>query len=696
MSTAPTLGVGVLTAQRPNELRDCLKCLAEGTRKPDLVVVLNNEPDSPINSILAEFALHLQILSLHGNRLEFAEARNRIVEQCETDLVAFLDDDCQADELWAEQIVQSLETFDAVGGLVLPANQMRSPADWHPDLNWLLGLSTPAVFSDESGQIAFPSTSNLAFKRPVWKAVPFQQLGGQIQSHALSNYQLGGEDAQFWRDVRDAGFKTTINPACVVFHSISEARYQLGPSIKRAQLDGVSSWNRGKRTKSVRQAAHDVVNCSVGILAETLSRRPERKRQIRLQKTWRVRQLAHLNAAASTPESGVSQKAIFRMLATESKNAFTGIIKSAARSTIVKLHRALIQVPPFEPREREEQTIGIVCSPFLGDTLILMPLVQQLLEKRSRWSFVLYLPENLTFLFQSMKSPRLKLIAFPYKAGLRTLPKISTSLYRENLDCLFITYYHYFNPLQFYLKPTMPIYTWLKSEGLCSQVWKDLATERIERDYTDYEQTSMRRLLAPLQVPLVLKPLNYPITELAIERVEKVMRTKGLEAGRFIIVLLDGREDEFKSWINESYKELVLRLHEETGLQIVFEGRRGGRSAFEMMDLQTDWLHSVQGYFNLEELAAFLKQSALVIGIDSGPIHLAQAVGTKSLAMFGCIDERRWGALPSPLHKTIRAENAPFTWTQQEADFYSHNEHMRRLKPEAMVRASLELLSERS
>ena len=49
------------------------------------------------------------------------------------------------------------------------------------------------------------------------------------------------------------------------------------------------------------------------------------------------------------------------------------------------------------------------------------------------------------------------------------------------------------------------------------------------------------------------------------------------------------------------------------------------------------------GALTLPELAAFLEKAACVITVDTGPLHIAQAVGCRTVAVFGPTDPVVWG-----------------------------------------------------
>ncbi len=49
------------------------------------------------------------------------------------------------------------------------------------------------------------------------------------------------------------------------------------------------------------------------------------------------------------------------------------------------------------------------------------------------------------------------------------------------------------------------------------------------------------------------------------------------------------------------------------------------------------------GALTLPELAAFLKKAACLVTVDTGPLHIAQAVGCRTVAVFGPTDPVVWG-----------------------------------------------------
>ena len=52
---------------------------------------------------------------------------------------------------------------------------------------------------------------------------------------------------------------------------------------------------------------------------------------------------------------------------------------------------------------------------------------------------------------------------------------------------------------------------------------------------------------------------------------------------------------------------------------------------------------NLAGQLSLKELGALTARARLFIGVDSMPMHLAAAMGTPTLALFGPSSEDQWG-----------------------------------------------------
>ncbi len=110
-----------------------------------------------------------------------------------------------------------------------------------------------------------------------------------------------------------------------------------------------------------------------------------------------------------------------------------------------------------------------------------------------------------------------------------------------------------------------------------------------------------------------------------------------------------------KNWPVERFAAVGKVLHEKTGAMLYISGVPEDAAACgELMKLlPSGSAHNLCGKTSLVELGGVLQAMALVITVDSGPMHMAAATGTPTLAIFGPTDPLRVGPYGSQ-HRTLR------------------------------------------
>ena len=72
---------------------------------------------------------------------------------------------------------------------------------------------------------------------------------------------------------------------------------------------------------------------------------------------------------------------------------------------------------------------------------------------------------------------------------------------------------------------------------------------------------------------------------------------------------------------------------------------------------------SLAGALSLKEMAALSARAKLFIGVDSAPIHIAAAMETPVVALFGPSGERHWGHGPMDCRPKRRTGSSPASGT---------------------------------
>jgi heptosyltransferase-1 len=131
-----------------------------------------------------------------------------------------------------------------------------------------------------------------------------------------------------------------------------------------------------------------------------------------------------------------------------------------------------------------------------------------------------------------------------------------------------------------------------------------------------------------------------------------------------------------KQWPLENYTALARRLREELGLALVLNG------APAMGGVLAQVRGAVVHVSGIPGLIYATRRAVAVLGLDSGPMHLAAALGKPGVAIFGPTDPRRNGPYGSSF-TVLRAEDAPVSYKRHTEPEPS----MRAIAPDAVFAA---------
>lgn len=179
--------------------------------------------------------------------------------------------------------------------------------------------------------------------------------------------------------------------------------------------------------------------------------------------------------------------------------------------------------------------------------------------------------------------------------------------------------------------------------------WRGLLYTSVVKDQTGIIHRLERHLEALRQ--LGIEPKVYPPVlctcaedeETAAELLEEI-KTGGVLFAGPLVMLQPGARYWFKAWPAERFAELADRLTETSGCRVLVGGDTRDREVAEEIRRRTSSPAAVlAGRTTLLQFAAVLKRCALFVGNDNGPMHMAAAVGTPVVALFGPSDPSVWG-----------------------------------------------------
>jgi lipopolysaccharide heptosyltransferase II len=162
--------------------------------------------------------------------------------------------------------------------------------------------------------------------------------------------------------------------------------------------------------------------------------------------------------------------------------------------------------------------------------------------------------------------------------------------------------------------------------------------------------------LLPLGIDGHVDSIELKVNSDARQYVDRFLAERSIDGSRPLIALncSVGSARPARNWFPERFAVLADRLIDELGAQVIFVGGNEDREL--VRSVLADMKHkavSAAGELSLSDSAALLARSKCLVSADTGPLHLATAVQTPVVGLFGSTDPRRTGPIGKG-HQVIR------------------------------------------
>ena len=124
-----------------------------------------------------------------------------------------------------------------------------------------------------------------------------------------------------------------------------------------------------------------------------------------------------------------------------------------------------------------------------------------------------------------------------------------------------------------------------------------------------------------------------------------------------LIGIQPGARSGNKRWAPERFVEVARTLRQRHGGTIIVLGGPDERAlAEELTHVVGAPCLALAGSIPIPVMGAVIARLALLVTNDSGPAHIAYALGTPTITIFGGTEPARWGPLSRERHRVLRAE----------------------------------------
>jgi lipopolysaccharide heptosyltransferase II len=154
-----------------------------------------------------------------------------------------------------------------------------------------------------------------------------------------------------------------------------------------------------------------------------------------------------------------------------------------------------------------------------------------------------------------------------------------------------------------------------------------------ESDWHCHHAVQFAKVLEPMGVELADEGLSFPLSDEDRAEADTVVRAESL-AGPFAAFHVSASKLP-RAWHAGRFGEAARRLCEKTGLRIVLFGTASEARVHDAFKAACPQALDLAGRTSLGGMAALLERCRLFVGNDSGPMHVAAAVGAPVVAVFG-------------------------------------------------------------
>ena len=171
---------------------------------------------------------------------------------------------------------------------------------------------------------------------------------------------------------------------------------------------------------------------------------------------------------------------------------------------------------------------------------------------------------------------------------------------------------------------------------------------------TQHQVITYKMLLEPLGIPLSDTPPKIYVSNQEMQEARQFLKLFGIDPSRHIVIGINpgAAYGSAKCWPPERYEGVTRKLLENPDLYILYFGDGGGASLVnDICKNLPERVVNLAGRTTIRELIALINCCNIFLTNDSGPMHLAAALGVPLLALFGSTNEVKTG--PNPQGKVI-------------------------------------------
>lgn len=185
--------------------------------------------------------------------------------------------------------------------------------------------------------------------------------------------------------------------------------------------------------------------------------------------------------------------------------------------------------------------------------------------------------------------------------------------------------------------------------------------------------------------------LSFHVSPHQRERARSKLAAAGVDVDAPWIVVHPGASAASRRYPAESYAQAIAGIAAATAHQFVVTGAAAEAPLVRaIVDALPGRAHALAGKLELGELGAAIRDAELVVCNNTGPAHIAAAVGTPVVDLYALTNPQH---APWQVESRVLYHDVPCRFCYRSECVQQHHACLREVTPQSVARAALELLA---
>lgn len=155
-----------------------------------------------------------------------------------------------------------------------------------------------------------------------------------------------------------------------------------------------------------------------------------------------------------------------------------------------------------------------------------------------------------------------------------------------------------------------------------------------------YAPREYLRLLEPLGINSSNTKKHLAFSSTAEKKTKEVLKDHQINFDEdFLIGISPSAGNKVKEWQPEKFARLMDHIYEDFGHKIIITGEDKVDEVIKLLDKNTQVINTA-GKLSIDELKYLISKLKIFIGVDTGPIYIAEAFDIATIDIIGPMDER--------------------------------------------------------